>query len=249
MNYEAWLEQARTFHREGHTRPLSFRRRQLALLEQALNRRETDLLEALYKDLGKPSGEAYASEIGFVLAGLRHARRHLRSWAAPTRVSVPPLLWPARGQIVYEPYGVALILGAWNYPVQLVLSPLVAAMAAGNCAAVKPSELAPHAAAVLASLLAETFDENYICAFEGDAALAARLCEMPFDKVFFTGSTATGRRVMETAAKHLTPVTLELGGCNPCVVCRDAHPRIAARRIAWGKFLNAGQTCVAPNHV
>lgn len=249
MDYSAWLEKAREFYRGGETRSAGFRREQLTRLEQALERRETGLLDALKADLGKPAAEAYASEIGFTLSDIRHARKHLGRWMRPRRVSVPLMFFPARGRVVPEPYGVALILGAWNYPIQLLLSPLVAAMAAGNCAALKPPEGAPATSSALAELIAETFDPAYIRAFEGDAQVAEQLTGLPFDTLFFTGGTETGKKVMRAAAAGLVPVTLELGGRNPCIVCADADLRVASRRIVWGKFINAGQTCVAPNHV
>ncbi len=230
-------------------RPESFRREQLRRLEAALLADEPALLEALRADLRKPAQEAWASELGLVLSDVRHALRHLHDWMQPQRRRAPWLAWPARAWVQPEPYGVALILGPWNYPVQLLLSPLVGALAAGNCAVVKPSELAPQTAAVLARLLRGIFPEEYVAVVEGGPEMAEALLRERFDHIFFTGSTAVGRAVMAAAARHLTPVTLELGGKCPCLVCADTPIEVAARRIAWGKFLNAGQTCVAPDYV
>lgn len=249
MNYSEWLENARSFHRQGHTRPVAFRFEQLDRLAAAITSREQALLDSLKKDLGKPAAEAYASEIGFVLQDIRHARAHLKQWMRPRRRAAPLMTWPSRGIVRPEPKGVVLILGPWNYPLQLLLSPLVPAIAAGNCAALKPSELAPATSAAVTELIRETFQSEFLAIFEGEAETARDLLALPFDHVFFTGSTATGRKVMQAAAENLTPVTLELGGRNPCLVCADADLRVAARRIARGKFFNAGQTCVAPDHV
>jgi aldehyde dehydrogenase (NAD+) len=167
----------------------------------------------------------------------------------PRRRRTPLLAWPARGFVHPEPYGVALILGPWNYPLQLLLSPLVGALAAGNCVALKPSEFAPHTAAAIAELVRATFPDDYVAVVQGERAAAEALLRERFDCIFFTGSTVVGRAVMAAAARHLTPVTLELGGKCPCLVCADAPLEVTARRIAWGKFMNAGQTCVAPDFV
>ena len=180
---------------------------------------------------------------------LRHALKHLSRWAAPVRRRTPWFVAPARGWVQPEPFGVALILGPWNYPVQLLLAPLVSAIAAGNCAVLKPSELAPRTAEAIAALAREAFAENFISVVTGGADVAEALLRERFDKIFFTGSTRVGRAVMTAAAKNLTPVTLELGGKCPAIVCADAVVEQAAKRIAWGKFLNAGQTCVAPDFV
>jgi aldehyde dehydrogenase (NAD+) len=239
----------RSRFQSGVTRPLEFRRRQLLALREAVVQRQPLLLEALGKDLGKSPVEAYASEIAVVLAEIDHALRHLKEWVRPRRARLPWLAWPGRAVVRREPYGVAAILGPWNYPVQLALSPLVGALAAGNCAIVKPSELAPRSAAALAEVLRAAFDTETVAAVEGDAQAAQSLLEQPLDFIFFTGSGAVGRRVMEAAARNLTPLALELGGKCPCIVAADAPLDVSARRLAWAKFLCAGQTCVAPDHV
>ena len=180
---------------------------------------------------------------------IAHALRNLSRWTRPRRRSASWGLRPARARVHPEPLGVALILGPWNYPFQLLFSPLVGALAAGNCVCLKPSEFAPAASRVTADIVREAFEPGHVTVVEGDVEVARSLVDLDFDHIFFTGSTAVGRQVMAAAANHLTPVTLELGGKCPCVVCPDARIEVAVRRIAWGKFLNAGQTCVAPDHV
>jgi aldehyde dehydrogenase (NAD+) len=249
MNCTAAIQRQRTFFQSGGTRSLEFRRAQLRRLHEALEANESALLAALHADLRKSAHEAWAGELGFVLSDLRHALRHLPGWMNPERRRTPLLAWPARGFVQPEPYGVVLIIGPWNYPLQLLLSPLAGALAAGNCAVLKPSELAPHTAAALAKLVRENFAEEYVAIVQGEREVAEALLRERFDKIFFTGSTNVGRAVMAAAAQHLTPVTLELGGKCPCLVCADAPLDITARRIAWGKFMNAGQTCVAPDFV
>jgi aldehyde dehydrogenase (NAD+) len=249
MTADPWLAQAQAFRNQGAARSPTYRREQLRILAAAIESREGDILDALQQDLGKPRIEAYASEIGFVLADIRYALKHLDDWASPQRRRTPFWLKPATSRIHPEPYGVVLIIGPWNYPFALTLSPLVSAMAAGNGACVKPSEYAPHVSGVITRLLRDHFQPDYITAVEGDAIRAWKLVSQPFDKIFFTGSTAVGRLVLEAAAPNLTPVTLELGGKSPCIICSDADLQVAARRIVRGKFINAGQTCVAPDHV
>jgi len=248
-NYAEWFEKASVFFHAGRTRTLAARRAALRRLDAALAAHEEALLRALHDDLGKPPVEAYASEIGYVRGDIRFALRRLRRWMRPRRRRLPPALWPAQGRVQPEPRGVVLILAPWNYPLQLALSPLVAALAAGNAAAVKLAEQTPRVSAALAALLRERFDPAHVAAFEGGVETGRALLELPFDHVFFTGSTAVGREVMRAAARHPASVTLELGGKNPCIVRADADLSVAARRIVWGKFLNAGQTCVAPDVV
>jgi aldehyde dehydrogenase (NAD+) len=249
MDFAATLQRQRGFFQSGATRPLEFRRTQLRKLHDAVVAHEAALLAALHDDLRKSPHEAYTTEIGLVLSELRHALRHLPSWMRPRHRRTPLLAWPSRGFIRPEPFGVALVIGPWNYPLQLLLSPLVGAMAAGNCAVLKPSEFAPHTAAVVARLMGATFSQDYIAVVQGDQGAGEALLREKFDHIFFTGSTSVGRAVMAAAARNLTPVTLELGGKCPCVVCADAPLDITARRIVWGKFMNAGQTCVAPDFV
>jgi acyl-CoA reductase-like NAD-dependent aldehyde dehydrogenase len=249
MNFAATVQCQRAFFQSGATRPLEFRRTQLRKLQEAMAAQEHVLVAALHADLRKSPHEAYTTEIGLVASELRHALRHLPAWMKPRRRGAPLLAWPAGAFIRPEPYGVALIIGPWNYPLQLLLSPLVGAMAAGNCAVLKPSEFAPHTAAAIRQLISATFPAEYIAIVQGERLAAEALLREKFDTIFFTGSTSVGRAVMGAAARQLTPVTLELGGKCPCIVCADAPIEVTARRIAWGKFMNAGQTCVAPDFV
>ncbi|HOO78059.1 MAG TPA: aldehyde dehydrogenase family protein [bacterium] len=233
----------------GFTRSPAWRKAALAKLKSALGRNEKKLLAALRKDLGKAAVEAYTSEVGFVLAEIDYALRHLGAWSR-SRKPMPPLLWfPSETRIVPEPKGVVLIIGPWNYPVALCLSPLVGALAAGCTAVVKPSEVASESSRAIAEVIGETFGDDSIAVVEGGAAAAGLLLEEEFDHIFYTGGPRVGKIVMAKAAEHLTPVTLELGGKNPCIVDREVDCSVAARRIAWGKFFNAGQTCVAPDYL
>ncbi len=233
----------------GRTRPLDWRRGQLRRLEALLVERETELLDALGADLGKPAIEGFLTETAFTRAEIDFALAHLDAWAKPEKVAVPLTQQPAKAQIVREPLGVVLIIGPWNYPVQLVLAPLVAAIAAGNAAVIKPSELAPSCSRLLARLVPEYLDPECIAVAEGGVPETTALLAERWDHIFYTGNGTVGRVVMEAAAKHLTPVTLELGGKSPAIVDRHANIEVAAKRIAWGKFVNTGQTCVAPDYV
>ncbi|MFD0674044.1 aldehyde dehydrogenase [Cohnella sp. GCM10027633] len=237
-----------TSFREGATRPVAFRVEQLRKLRAAIVRYEPRLLAALKQDLNKSEREAYATEIGIALTEIRVALRGVRRWAKPKRAKTPMTHFGASSRIVPEPYGTTLIVSPWNYPFQLTIVPLVSAIAAGNTAVLKPSELTPTVSGLLAELIGETFPSDYVTVVEGDAQTSAELLRQPFDHIFFTGSPGVGKIVMEAAAKQLVPVTLELGGKSPCIVHRDADIALAARRIAFGKFTNAGQTCVAPDY-
>jgi acyl-CoA reductase-like NAD-dependent aldehyde dehydrogenase len=249
MEFASIIARQRAFFQSGATRSTDFRIAQLRNLRGMLEAHETELLGALRADLGKSPHEAYTSEIAFLLGEIRHAIRQLPSWAKPERRRSPIMAWPSKSAVRREPFGVALIIGPWNYPLQLLLSPLIGAIAAGNCAILKPSEIAPHTAALVDRLIRGTFPEEFITSIQGGRETAEALLRERFDTIFFTGSTRTGRAVMAAAARHLTPVTLELGGKCPCIVAADASVDITARRIIWGKFMNAGQTCVAPDHV
>jgi len=242
-------EHQRKRFKSGNTRPLEARRMVLERLREVITANEAAILEALKDDLGKGPIEAYASEVAYVLGEIRHALKHLKGWMKPQKRSTPLSLWPAKSAVLAEPYGVCLIIGPWNYPFQLLFTPLVSALAAGNTAVIKPSEHAPRTAELIARLMRETFDEDQIAVVTGGVEVSKELLEQRFDKIFFTGGTEIGRKVMAAAAKHLTPVTLELGGKCPCIVAADTDLEVAARRIAWGKFMNAGQTCVAPDHL
>lgn len=233
----------------GRTKPLAWRKAQLRALRRLLVEQEDAFAAALHTDLGKNATEAYTTEIGFSINEIDHTLRHLDRWLRPRRVPVPLALQPARARTVREPLGTVLVISPWNYPLQLVLAPLVGAIAAGNCVVVKPSELAPATSALLAHWLPRTLDRQAVAVVEGGVAETTALLEQRFDHVFYTGNGTVGRIVMTAAARHLTPVTLELGGKSPAVVEPGTDLATAARRIAWGKFMNAGQTCVAPDYV
>jgi aldehyde dehydrogenase (NAD+) len=232
----------------GHTRPLGWRLEQLDRLDALLARHRQAVLEALALDLGKPPLEA-SFELVAVQQELRLTRRRLRRWMAPRPVPVDLPLKPGRAFEQAEPLGCVLIIGPWNYPFQLCLHPLVSALAAGNSAVLKPSEHAPRTAALIAAAIGESFPAEIVQVVCGDGGVAARLLEERFDHIFFTGGGRVGRLVMAAAARHLTPVTLELGGKSPAIVLADADLAVTARRLAWGKSINAGQTCIAPDHV
>jgi aldehyde dehydrogenase (NAD+) len=233
----------------GRTKEPALRREQLRILREAIRKNESEIMEALRKDLNKAPFESYATEIGMVLEEIKYARNHLNQWARPRKVKTPLTQFPASSYIYAEPYGVALIIAPWNYPFQLAIAPLVAAIAAGNCAIVKPSEYAPHTSRVITGLLRDNFDESFITVVEGGIETSQKLLEEKYDYIFFTGGGTVGRIVMAAAAQHLTSVTLELGGKSPCIVDATANLDLAAQRIVWGKFLNAGQTCVAPDYL
>lgn len=242
-------EAQKQFFETGRTRDLAFRICQLQLLADAMRKNETVLEEALKKDLGKSAFESYATEIGFVLADIRYTIQNLQKWSAPKRVRTPLYLFPGKSKIQKEPYGSVLILGPYNYPVQLLAEPLVGAIAAGNCAVLKPSELTPHVSEAMYQIVHSTFKEEYIACVEGGVEVNQELLSQKFDYIFFTGSERVGRIVMKAAAENLTPVTLELGGKSPVIIEKTANIKEAARRIAWGKLMNAGQTCVALDYV
>lgn len=233
----------------GRTQSLAWRAAQLSALETMMGDCEREIVAALREDLGKPPQESWMTEIATVAAEAAYCRRRLRRWTRVRRVHTPMIAQPGRSWLHPEPLGVVLIIGAWNYPLQLTLSALAAAIAAGNCVVVKPSELAPGTSALIARRLPEFLDRDCFRVVEGGREETAALLELPFDHILYTGSARVGRLVMAAAAKHLTPVTLELGGKSPCVVLPDANLEVAARRIAWGKFTNAGQTCIAPDYI
>ncbi|MGG6293826.1 aldehyde dehydrogenase [Leptolyngbya sp. AN02str] len=248
QDIEAMLKGQRAYFATGATRDVAFRLEQLKRLRQAVSQHQTDLVEAVQQDLRRPTFEAYTFEIG-VLMEIDYAIKHLKQWAKPKRVFTSLLQFPSTAKIISEPLGVALIIGPWNYPVQLMLSPLIGAIAAGNCAVLKPSELAPHTSRAIATLIKNTFDPAYISVVEGGVEASQALLAQSWDHIFFTGGTEVGKVVMQAAAQHLTPVTLELGGKSPCFVDADVDIEKTAQRIVWGKFINAGQTCIAPDYL
>lgn len=243
------IEKQRQFFLTHTTLDIRYRREALKKLRSALRKWEPRICTALEADLGKCAMETYMTEIGMVQAGLSDALSHLSRWNRPKRVAAPLAQFPSRCRVVPEPYGVSLIISPWNYPVLLCLDPLVAALAAGNCCVVKPSSMSPATSAVLAEMLSSIFSPAYVSVVLGGRESIGALLEQKFDYIFFTGSPKVGHVVMEAAARHLTPLTLELGGKSPCIVDESANVRVAARRIAFGKILNAGQTCVAPDYL
>ena len=243
------VKEQKAFFDTGRTRDIGFRKDQLDILRQAIIANREKILSALQQDLSKSPYEGYLTEVGIELDEIRFVKKHLTGWAKARRVRTNLFLWPASSYIYAEPYGVALIVSPWNYPFQLVVGPLIGSMAAGNCTVVKPSEYAPGTSQVISEIISQQFNPNYIAVCEGDAAVSQALLEEHFDYIFFTGSVAVGKLVMQAAARHLTPVTLELGGKSPCIVDRDVDLEVTAKRIASGKFINAGQTCIAPDYL
>ncbi|MEI3611265.1 aldehyde dehydrogenase [Pseudogracilibacillus sp. SO30301A] len=247
--YHSLVNKQKEFFRTEQTKDINFRITSLQKLRDAIRFKEKELMAALREDLNKSDFEAYTTEIGFVLAELRFTINNLRSWAKPKKVKTPKTHFGSTSYVYSEPYGTALIIAPWNYPIQLAIGPLIGAIAAGNCAVIKPSELTPKTSELLEELISELFPEHYISVVQGGVEASQALLNEKFDYIFFTGSVAVGRIVMEAAAKKLTPVTLELGGKSPCIVHKDAKIKLAAKRIAWGKFTNAGQTCIAPDYL
>jgi len=239
----------RIFFKTQVTKVLDFRIENLKKFKSAILRYETRIAEALFLDLHKSYEEAYLTEISIVLQEIDQHIKHLKSWSKPKRVPTPLQLLPSGSRILYEPLGSALIIAPWNYPFQLLLNPLVGAISSGCCAVLKPSPYTPHAAKVMEELVTEIFDPAYVAMTQGGRAVNQMLLEQRFDIIFFTGSQALGKLVMKAAAQYLTPVVLELGGKSPCIVDADANIEVAAKRIAWGKCINAGQTCIAPDYL
>ncbi|HJC78664.1 MAG TPA: aldehyde dehydrogenase family protein, partial [Candidatus Alistipes merdipullorum] len=239
----------RAYFGSGATLGEAFRREQLRRLGAALKKWEQPLCEALWQDLHKSKEEAVLTELSIVEGEIRNHLRHLHRWMRWKRRSTPLKMLPSRSRIVSEPLGCALIVAPWNYPVQLLLNPLVGAISAGCTAMLKPSPYVPNVSLAIERMIAETFDERYIAVVQGNREVNGRLLEERYDVIFFTGSPSLGRIVMRAAAEHLTPVVLELGGKSPCIVDRGADVDLAARRIVWGKTLNAGQTCIAPDYL
>ena len=239
----------RKYFKTGETRSVKFRIKQLKALKKALLQYDEKIIEALHDDLNKSSFEAVMTETGIVQEEINYYIKNLKKLARPKKVKVPLTLMPGKSEIYSEPYGVVLIISPWNYPVQLTLYPLIAAIAAGNCAVVKLSEFSENTSRVLAHLISETFPSEYVRAVRGDAVTGAALLLERYDYIFFTGNQNVGKIVMKSASANLTPVTLELGGKSPCIIDYTADIKDAAKKIVWGKSLNAGQTCVAPDYI
>ncbi len=249
MKLEQMMEDQRRYFASGATLELSKRKAALKRLEQAILKYEDEINAALQKDLNKSPMESYMCEVGMTLSELRYVYRHLDRWARQRRVCSPIAQFHASSFTVQEPYGVVLILSPWNYPLMLCLEPLIGALAAGNCCVLKPSAYAPATSAVIHRIVLDAFDPEYVAVVEGGRAENTALLEQKFDYIFFTGGVTVGRQVLEKAARYLTPVTLELGGKSPCIVDHTANLKLAARRLVFGKFLNVGQTCVAPDYL
>lgn len=242
-------QNVRDFFQTQSTKDIKFRKKYLKALKKSIKKHESDILDALKSDLGKNKVEAYATEVGFVMKELSYIIKELKNWAKTKSVTTPMMQFPAKSFIKYEPYGTVLIIGPFNYPFQLVMSPLIGALAAGNCAVVKPSEMTPQTSMVVQEILEEVFPPDYVKVVQGEKEVTSQLLDERFDYIFFTGSTKVGQIVYEKASKHLTPVTLELGGKSPVIIDDTSNLKVAAERIAFGKFMNAGQTCVAPDYI
>ncbi|MCC5615086.1 aldehyde dehydrogenase [Nostoc sp. CHAB 5836] len=247
-NIDNIIDNQRDFFKTGKTKDVTFRIEQLQNLKQAIIEHERSIVEALQADLHKPELESYLTEIG-VIKEIDYAIKHLKNWTKPKKAAVSFDFFSYSAQIYPEPLGVVLIIGPWNYPFNLIISPLVGAIAAGNCAIIKPSEIASHTSHIIAEIIAKHFDPAYIAVVEGGVEASQKLLAEKFDHIFFTGGTAVGKIIMAAAAKYLTPVTLELGGKSPCIVDTDINLEHTIRRITWGKFINAGQTCIAPDYL
>jgi len=243
------IREQRDFFASHKTKSLYFRIDALKKLKKIIKSNELQIAEALYKDLKKPEFEAFTAEIGMVYDEINFHLKNLKKWIKPKKVKTHIAFFPAKSLIYPEPFGVVLIISPWNYPFQLLISPLVGAVSAGNCAILKPSEVSPNTSAVIEKIINNNFDSGYIYAFSGGVDVNKALLAEKFDYIFFTGSTNVGKIVMEAASKNLTPVTLELGGKSPCIIDKDANLEISAKRIAWGKYMNAFQTCVAPDYL
>jgi aldehyde dehydrogenase (NAD+) len=242
------IAKQRQFFQTGKTKDLAFRIAQLQILKQLVMENKPAIIQALKSDLHKPEFETYATEIG-VNKEIDYALKHINNWTKPKKAAVPWDLFSYSAKIYPEPLGVILIIGPWNYPFQLIISPLVGAIASGNCTIIKPSEFAPHTSNLISELIHKYFSPEYITVIPGSVETSQQLLAEKFDHIFFTGGTAIGKIVMAAAAKHLTPVTLELGGKSPCIIDTDINLEHTAKRITWGKFINAGQTCIAPDYL
>lgn len=243
------IKKQREFFSTHKTKSLDFRLEKLEKLKEAILKNQRKLEDALWQDLRKSPEEAYLTEISLVLGEINYHLKNLKRWSRPQRVKTPLHLWPSSSKITNEPLGVSLIIAPWNYPFQLLINPLVGAISAGGCALLKPSPDAPATAIAMQQMIEETFDPAYIAVAQGGRETNTRLLEERFDVIFFTGSPKVGKVVMKAAAEYLTPVVLELGGKSPCIVDAEADLDVAAKRIAWGKLINAGQTCIAPDYL
>ncbi|WP_210138115.1 aldehyde dehydrogenase [Staphylococcus sp. GDH8C109P] len=246
---EQSFHNSKQYFNTHETKSLKFRKKQLKQLSKSIKNYENELLEAFQEDLGKNKVEAYATEIGFTLKNIKSARKELKNWAKTKQVNTPLFMFPTKSYIMKEPYGTVLIIGPFNYPFQLLIEPLIGAIAAGNTVILKPSEFTPNVSGVIQQIIADAFDPEYVNIIQGNADTTQTLLQFPFDYIFFTGSEQVGRVVYSAASKNLTPVTLELGGKSPAIIDESANIKVASERICFGKFTNAGQTCVAPDYL
>jgi aldehyde dehydrogenase (NAD+) len=243
------INEHKKFFDTGKTKNIDFRIEQLRKLRRAITDNEEAIIDALHQDLHKSRYEAFTTEIGLLYTSIRILTKNLKKWARPQRVPTPLLFFGGQSHIYHEPYGTVLIIGPFNYPMNLIFEPLIGAIAGGNCAVIKPAQMTPTVSKIIAKIIRENFAEDYIRVIEGDRQATAELINAPFDYIFFTGSLSTGKMVMTAAAKNMVPVTLELGGKSPCIVDETANLDLAAKKLAWAKFSNAGQTCAAPDYV
>ena len=245
------FESKRQFFDSGNTKSYEFRVAQLKTLRKAIEENENEILDALYKDMHKPKFEAFTSEIGIIYDEIDFALKNLKKWMKPKKVSTPLVVHPSTSKIHPEPLGVVLIIGPWNYPFQLLINPLVGAIAAGNCAILKPSDNTRNTAQIIEKIISNIFPQNYVSVAQGPGAMVGPMLieKYAFNHIFFTGSPNVGKQIMAMASKHLTPVTLELGGKSPAIVHSDANLKVSAQRLIWAKLFNAGQTCVSPDYL
>ena len=248
-NIEQIIKQQHDYFKTLKTHEYAFRMKQLTLLYQKIKYYQKEIEEALYLDLRKTAFEAYSTEIGYVLSSIENTKKHLKKWMKSKTKLAPYYLFGAYDKIIYRPLGISLIIGPFNYPFQLIFEPLIGAIAAGNCAIIKPSENAIATSKIIAKIIKETFEAEYTCCILGDVSTTIQLTHSQVDHIFFTGSIGTGKKIMAAASEQLIPVTLELGGKSPVIVDQSAKLKDAVQKIAWGKILNAGQTCVAPDYL
>ncbi len=249
MDIPKLIHQQRAFFKAQRTKDISFRKELLKDLRSEISSRENEISDALLMDFKKSEFESYATEIGIVLAELDLVIKNINSWSKPKTVLPTMLNFPSWSKIYKEPYGTVLIIAPWNYPFQLAISPLIGAISAGNTVVLKPSELTPNTSKIITEIIDKVFENDHICSVEGDVSVAQELLEQRWDYIFFTGSVPVGKIVAMSAAKFLTPTTLELGGKSPCIIDESANLKISAKRLVWGKFLNGGQTCIAPDYI
>lgn len=246
---EQTFHNSKQYFNTHETKSLKFRKKQLKQLSKSVKNYENELLEAFQKDLGKNKVETYATEIGYTLKSIKLARKELKNWSKTKQVNTPLYMFPTKSYIMKEPYGTVLIIGPFNYPFQLLIEPLIGAIAAGNTVILKPSEYTPNVSEIIEKIITDAFAPEYISIIQGNAETTQSLLQLPFDYIFFTGSEQVGHIVYKAASEHLTPVTLELGGKSPAIIDESANIKVASERISFGKFTNAGQTCVAPDYL